>query len=289
MIKGIVLDVDGVLIGDSQGFNFPNPHSQVIHALSEIRKKGVPIVLCTGKGGFAIEKIVKDASLSNPHIADAGASIINPLLYKAVKIFSLEKKLTVNIIASCIQHNVYIEVYGLQGYYVQKNQVSEITQKHSRVLQKNPQIPLSLADIENQDTIVKLIAVADNDADKKRIGMVLEEFKKDVTTIWTIHPSVLPYQFCLITAKEVSKKSAVQEVFEHMLTIPLSKTLGIGDTMGDWNFMQLCGNIGVMGNAPEELKDLARNKEGSRCYIGPSVEQNGILDIFRYFEAEMGK
>jgi hydroxymethylpyrimidine pyrophosphatase-like HAD family hydrolase len=60
-IDWIILDVDGVLLGDKQDFNYPHPHNKVIEALAAIRKSGVQVTLCTGKPSYSLDKIVRAA------------------------------------------------------------------------------------------------------------------------------------------------------------------------------------------------------------------------------------
>ncbi len=64
-IQGIILDVDGVIVGEKIGFNSPNPHIDVISKLKELRNKGISISLCTAKPHFSIGTIIKDAGLNN--------------------------------------------------------------------------------------------------------------------------------------------------------------------------------------------------------------------------------
>ncbi|HUQ85673.1 MAG TPA: HAD hydrolase family protein [Candidatus Limnocylindrales bacterium] len=61
MIKAIITDVDGVIIGEKIGYNSPHPHSAVLSALKDIRGKGIPVALCTAKPYYAILDIIKDA------------------------------------------------------------------------------------------------------------------------------------------------------------------------------------------------------------------------------------
>jgi len=44
MIKAIILDVDGVIVGEKIGFNSPYPHPDVINRLKKIRQKGISLV-----------------------------------------------------------------------------------------------------------------------------------------------------------------------------------------------------------------------------------------------------
>lgn len=70
MIKGLILDVDGVLVGGKKGYNWPLPNQQVIDELKTLRQKGIIVSLCTGKVTFAIHEIVHLAHLDNVHIGD---------------------------------------------------------------------------------------------------------------------------------------------------------------------------------------------------------------------------
>ena len=79
MIKAILLDVDGVIIGEKIGYNSPHPHPDVIAVLKKIREKGIAVCLCTAKPHYSIAEEIKAPNLHNPHIADAGAVIIDPI------------------------------------------------------------------------------------------------------------------------------------------------------------------------------------------------------------------
>jgi hydroxymethylpyrimidine pyrophosphatase-like HAD family hydrolase len=78
-IKAIILDVDGVIIGEKVGFNSPYPNEIVTNAMKTIQNSGIPISLCTAKPHFAIDKIIQDSDLDNVHITDGGGVIIDPI------------------------------------------------------------------------------------------------------------------------------------------------------------------------------------------------------------------
>ena len=65
--------------------------------------------------------------------------------------------------------------------------------------------------------------------------------------------------------------------------VPLIETLGIGDGMTDWNFMEICGYAGAMGNGSAELKVKVITK-GDNGYVGTSVNENGVLDVLKHFD-----
>lgn len=281
MIQGIILDVDGVLVGGKKGYNWPDPHPDVMNALSRLRKKGLVVSLCTGKGTFAIDSMVKKAHLDNLHIGDGGAVVVDPIRNEILQQHTIPSAYVQQLVELYLQSNTYIELYTPDGYFVQKNLVSNKTEKHAQILYKKPSIVDSLTSAAQHLSIVKIMPIANDEQDKKRVIHLFKNFENDLTLQWGIHPTALPYQFGLITQKGISKKQAAQTIAYHA-GISLNNMLGIGDGMTDWQFMEICGYAGAMGNASEELKNNVVSK-GDRGYVGKSVDENGVLDILTHF------
>lgn len=281
MIQGIILDVDGVLVGGKKGYNWPDPNPQVMTKLTELRKKGLVVSLCTGKGTFAIDSMVKKAQLDNLHIGDGGAVVVDPIRKEILQQHTIPPLYVQRLITLLLSSHTYVELYTPDGYYVQKNLISDKTEKHEKILYKKPIIVDSLSSAAQHLSIVKIMPIANDELDKKRIIHLFNDFKNDLTLQWGIHPTALPYQFGIITQKGISKKQAAQTIAQHS-GISLEHVLGIGDSMTDWQFMEICGYAGAMGNASEELKKQVVTK-GSKGYIGRSVDENGVLDIITHF------
>lgn len=280
MIKGIILDVDGVLVGSKKGHNWPNPHAEVLKTLKSLRNKGIIISLCTGKGTFAIKNIVEAAHLNNLHIGDGGAVVIDFLENSIIEKHIIDREIALEVIQTYLQEDIYLELYTIDGYYIQEDKVSDITQKHTDILYQKPFIVDSLLEKSKELEIVKIMPIAKDEDDKNRLSKIFEPFINKLTLQWGVHPTALPYQFGLITLQNISKKHAAITISKH-IGIPFEQILGVGDGMTDWNFMQLCKYVGVMGNASKELKEIVRLKTDS--FIGPGVDENGILSIFEHF------
>ena len=107
-------------------------------------------------------------------------------------------------------------------------------------------------------------------------------FKDKLILSWGVHPVALPLQFGIITTSGVSKKDGAYKVAKE-LKVSFDNILGIGDSTSDWQFMELCRFVAAMGNASQQLKELVRTKGEDFSYIGPCVDENGILDILEYF------
>ncbi|NTU46202.1 HAD family phosphatase [Candidatus Roizmanbacteria bacterium] len=282
MIKGIILDVDGVIIGNKQGYNWPLPNTRVLETLKSLRQNGVVISLCTGKGTFAIHEIVKLAHLDNVHIGDGGAVVADILNQKIIEQHTIDTNHVLTILDMLLSHNIYTELYTQDGYYIQKNQIGDKTEKHKAILYREPNIVDSLREKANELAVVKIMPVADDETQKNVIISLFEQFKNTLTLQWGIHPTALPYQFGIITLQGISKKQAAITISKHT-GVPLDEMLGVGDGMTDWQFMEICGYAGAMGNASQGLRDHVALKN-DRGYVGKSVDENGALDILKHFK-----
>jgi len=281
MISGLILDVDGVLVGSKPGYNHPDPHPEVMQTLRTLHKNGMTISLCTGKGTFAIESIVRNAQLDNLHIGDGGAVVVDFIHDLVIDQHTIKTRQVLELLDILLTTHTYVELYTKDGYYIQKDMVSDKTKKHIPILQKEPHIITSLASVAPLLEIVKIMPVADNDEDKQRITALFAPFVSSLTLQWGVHLTALPYQFGIITEKGISKEQAARVISQYT-EVPLTEMLGIGDGHSDWRFMEICGYAGAMGNASQELKDLVKTK-GTDGYVGTSVDENGLLDILHHF------
>ena len=282
-IKAIILDVDGVIVGEKIGYNSPWPHSDVIKKLKEIKNSGISISLCTAKPHFSIGQIIKEAGLDNYHIADGGAVIINPVNTKIVKQHIINKDLVKHILKLYIENNIYTEVYTVNNYYIQKSQENFITPKHNHILQHKP---IMLNDIINESEkldVTKIMPIALNDTtEQDRLTKMFESLNTGLTLSWGIHPIANPLRFGIITAPNISKKQGAIEISKN-INIPLENILAVGDSTSDWNFIEVCGYGATLDNGTQKLKELIYTKPKGHYYIGGNVDENGIIEILNYF------
>jgi len=281
-IKGIILDIDGVIVGEKIGFNSPHPHIEVINKLKELREMGIAITLCTAKPHFAIKDIINTAHLDNLHLTDGGSVVINPIDNVIVGKHIINKDLVKIILNTFLDNGVYCEVYTVNGYIIQSNQVSDITPQHTHILQQEPIIVESLLDETLKHEITKIMPVALNEGDKVNVENLFKQAGTNLTLSWGVHPVALPLQFGIITAPNISKKQASVAIAE-TLNIPFENILGVGDSTSDWQFIELCKYAGIMANASDDLKELAKQKGEGNYLIGGHVDENGIIGILENF------
>lgn len=282
-IKGIILDVDGVIIGEKIGFNSPDPHKDVLNKLKEIWNKGIPISLCTAKPHFSIGTIIKGASLDNYHITDGGGVIINPINNSIVKQYVLDKEKAKKVLEMCLKNNIYTEFYTVDNYFIQKNQENYITPKHIHILQAKPIKLDNIVEESINYDITKIMPIAIDEEHKKIVERLYRELNIDLTLSWGIHPVANSLKFGIVTAPGISKKEGAYEISKNM-NIPLENILAVGDSTSDWQFIELCGYGAAMGNASDKLKELVSSKKDSHYNIGGNADDNGLIDILNYFE-----
>lgn len=282
-IKGIILDIDGVIVGEKIGFNSPSPHPKVISALKKIKSKGIFISLCTAKPHFAIRDMIKSAKLDNLHITDGGAVIIDSIDNIILKAHIINSAIAIKVLDAYLKNSIYTEFYTVESYFIQDNQASDITEKHTHVLQQKPYIVESLVEVAKRDEITKIIIIAKDEKDKMRLAKLFKPFENNLVLSWGVHPVALPLQFGIITAKGISKKNAAEEIVKSA-NISFDEILGVGDSTGDWQFIQLCKYAGALENASDELKELVMSKGNNYSFIGPTVDKNGVIDIFEKFK-----
>lgn len=280
-IKAVILDVDGVIVGDKRGYNAPYPPSEVINKLKQIREKGIYVILCSAKPYYSVKKIVDDAHLFNIQTALAGAILVNPSNLEIVKKHVIDNQIAVDLTKKFIDNKIYTEIYTTEKYYIQKNQQNEITDLHNFTLSFEPIMVDNLIDQIKTSEIVKILPVTKTDTEKKTAEQIFSIYKKNLTIGWSTHPAIKGYYFGNITTRGISKKQSVLEIV-NLYKIETEEILGVGDSLTDWDFIKVCGFAGAMGNAVDDLKKLVLTKV-SNGYVGKSVDENGILDIFDHF------
>lgn len=283
MIKAIISDVDGVIIGEKVGYNSPHPHLDITEALKKVREKGVTVSLCTAKPHYAISEEIKRSNLHNPHIADAGAVIIDPIDKIVVEKHILDKSLVREMLQTLREANVYVEIYTVDDYFIQKDQVSDITEQHTHILQREQKTLSDIVEESSKYDVTKIMPIAKNIDDRKRVSATLEPFTKRASISWGVHPVALPLEFGIITALGSSKKEGAEAIVKS-LGISFDEVLGIGDSTSDWSFIELCGYGATLANGTEELKELLKAKGDGKYFVsGGSVDENGMIEILEHF------
>ena len=282
MIKAIVTDVDGVIVGKKDGVNFPLPSEQVTQKLMELQKSGIPVILNTAKFNKAVLDIIKKADLQNPHVTDGGALIIDPLNEKILKKYVLPKALAEEIIMLCFRNRFHTEFYSVGEGFLHRSQADAFYKKRVEILQQELLLVDSVVHTAAGVDVIKIMPFYHRPEERAIIEKMLQPFMDKIHVIFSHHPSTYPTENAVITLKGVSKKDATLEVLRYLHISP-DETLGIGDTLGDWNFMSVCGYVGIAGSHNQEFIENAMSKGEGNYFIGKDADADGFLEIIDHF------
>lgn len=281
VIKAVVLDIDGVIVGNIEGVNFPNPKKDVVEGLRRIKEKGISVSLCTGKAAFAIEDVVKSANLDNIHIAEGGAVGFNPINGVMPFQYAMERDVVMDLFEFYKKNDIYMEFYTSRDYFVFGDQEDNITKMHGEILGRMPK-SVSSGDFLREAEIVKIVLMLKDEEQKKFVERTFSErFGDKLSLNWAFNLSLVPWKIGLITKRGVSKRTGVKNIAK-FLDLELENILGVGDSMHDWNFIDVCGYGATLSDSDIELKNLIRRKKNG--FVGGGVNEDGILDILRHFK-----
>lgn len=264
MYKLIALDMDGTLLNEEKKISKAN-----YEAIKLARKKGIKVVLATGRPTKGIEKYLKELDLTheNEYAVSFNGAVVqevktgkiiakNTMTIDDLKyLYQLSKMFNVNIHAltpdSCITPKI--------------NQYSELEATMNN-------IPLEIVDfdsIDNTTTIVKIMFV---DPEEK-LTDVINNLPSDLYEKYTIVRSA-PF-FLEFLNKKVNKGYGV-ELLAKKLDIKPDEVICIGDAENDVHMIKFAGLGVAMGNAFPEVKKIAD-------YVTKTNQDDGVAHVINKF------
>lgn len=283
MIKAVVLDIDGVIVGTKKGINFPNPDPNVCRALRKVHDSGIPVVFITAKTSFAASKNIKFVGVDNPHIADSGAVLFNPVRGELLHVKSISP-IDIHHILSSIPSDTLMNLFTTKDYFVLKKpqeKFPEFVNKYADFMQRSPIIIDDFNEVIKNEQVIKINIYAFNAKKRKQLTEMISKSKGKFTYKRATSPHLSPVEVMVITSLGVSKRSGV-EILARDLKVSLNEILGVGDMLQDWDFLEVCGYKATLANCSKELKSKLDFSD-KRQFIGGHVDQDGILDILKCF------
>lgn len=265
-IKLLAIDIDDTLLTSSH-----EVHSAAPEMISHALEAGVKVVLCTGRATPSAMRYTKELGLK-----DAGQFLI-----------TYNGAVTTNLADDTIFADATLDLDDIRTLF----DVSEEIGAHAHAIADGgiftPNNPLSpytvreawLTDLplfyqpvdELNESLIynKFMMVDEPDILDRAQAHMKEHYSNQFTALRS-----QPYYLEMIHP-QASKGKAVAYLAEQ-LGINLSDTMGIGDSGNDLDLITTCG-IGVaVGNAIDELKDLAD-------YIAPTNDDGGVAHAIERF------
>lgn len=282
MIKAIVLDVDGVVVGPRSD-QYPHPTRRLSALLQDIERRGISVSLLSGKTSFIIGETIKHIGLGGLHVADSGAVVFDAMNDTCVFENTITPRALQSVIQAFAHTDINLHAFSRREYVQLRPFDPEFNKRYINLIGRPPS-EVSLAAFISRHATLKLNIYAFNAAQKKQIDEILSQFSEKDFHInpWSLNPGVAGISIRNVTASGVSKYSGFTKLLEHR-GVSAHEVLGVGDTLHDWDFIEHCGYKGVMSNATDELKEKY-NLEAPNQHMGGHVDDDGLIDIFSYFK-----
>jgi Cof subfamily protein (haloacid dehalogenase superfamily) len=244
-IQLIAIDLDGTLLNSQHQMT-----ERTEKALRAAIEKGIQVVLATGKTRNAAQKIITQLGLTSPGIFLQGLAVYNgdgsikhqthldPSVARQVVTFAEDRGFTV------------LAYSGTNVYARKRNRDIEVILAYD---EREPEYVGALQNIINTTPINKLLAM--DMSDRKRVAALRWQLKMQLDRAADLTQAAIP-EMLEIIPRGASKGAALKLLLKD-LQIPAENVLALGDGENDIEMLQMAG-IGVaMGNALQQIKDVA--------------------------------
>lgn len=261
-IKIAFFDIDGTLTNSQKEIT-----STTIDTLNKISKKGIDIVLCTGRSNTYVLNLTKNINTINYIISSNGARIYdvkkNENIYtnklnveninKVWDFFSTNKISCILVSNNLSYVNKYADITSINN----KNGTFEkIT---------------NINEIKNKD-LYQIIAESTETKKMYNLEKFLKNYKELKLINYTYNYINKNYCFFDIVNNIVNKGDACKYLLKE-LNINKENAICFGDSVNDFDMFETCGISVAMGNAIDELKNISD-------YITDTNDNNGISKFF---------
>ena len=263
MIKCIATDMDGTLLTATQQITPENRE-----AILKAKKKGVEVVVATGRSYQEAKFVLEEAGLKLPMICVNGAEVRSDE-GEIVSSSPLNKDQARQAALRLVESGVYFEVYTNKGTFTEDEDkaISIIVDIFSTA---NPEVPIEkiaqaaeerlhkglVRTIEQYDKlfedgqyeIYKLLAFSLDDEKLAAANVALKEIEG-------LAISSSGSENIEVTSKDAQKGIALEN-FVASRGISMEETMALGDNFNDASMLERVGKPVAMGNAVEKIKEL---------------------------------
>lgn len=261
--QALLFDVDRTLVDN----NYELPKG-LIETLQQFRQKNFTIGICTGRAFQSVQnsilpiflKIDKEAF----HIISGGAEIVN----SQGEVF-FQQSIPPAVVRRLIKTNQFESRF--------------LASSHFNIYMDDAHLPLYQ---DKWDRPIKSLSKYEDEPitminihDVKPDNQFLSGFKDQLQVKYMVSNDGIDY--AEITAFNVNKATGITE-WSRLTGVASDKIIGFGDNYNDLEFLQAVGFSVAMGNAVDELKNLADKKigrvdeDGMNLYL-QQVLKTGVL------------
>lgn len=262
--KMVVMDMDDTLLRDDLSIS-----DRTKEAIQKAQEKGIKIILASGRPTYAMTNYAKDLALHQygSYILSYNGGIItdcakNEIIYQQ----ALTKEQAHELYEISKEHNVHIHTYVGDDI---------ITTKHNEYTDIEGRLTgMKVIEVEDfrdavQDHVVKVLML-EEPSYLKEVEKTLKPWAKERLSMHISKPFFLEF-----TDKGIDKASSLEKLIQR-LNISKEEVIAIGDSYNDLSMIHFAGLGVAMGNAPDDIKEVAD-------HITDSNTQDGVAKVIEEF------
>lgn len=274
--KLLALDVDGTILMSNHTLS-----KVTERAITQLVQQGVHVTLATGRAYPSAKSLAQQFRISAPLVSHDGAYVADPKTDQVLYVQRIPYEIAARITDILVSHG--LDVMLLHEAYAVTNRTWKLTDLFPllnawtlRQLWKN-QYPLKIQAsrlipgyVRKHEVCAPKIFVT---GDEKRLLEARQELEKAelsgirVTASGASNLEILPVG--------ISKASGLAVVSERLAIQP-DEIVAVGDNYNDAEMLQFAGMGVAMGNAPDDLKQLAR-------HVTETNDRHGVAEVIEKF------
>ena len=266
--KLLVLDIDGTLLNKDGTLSAEDKK-----ALALVAASGIKVSLSSGRSALACLPIIDQLSLDGCHTSFDGALVSNPKLNQEVYAEPINDRLVERIIEFIHSNDINLELYSDKRLFIEKETWTADVRR--QVFSIQPVIG-DFAKIERGERIIKGTIVARSPEEKAKAENLFRHFGSHLSFSRNKTPAFPGVDFVNILAPGVSKGKAL-EALAAFMGISMAEVMAIGDGSNDASLFSRVGLAVAMGDASDELKDMAHHVTLDADHSGVAEAVSRIL------------
>lgn len=264
MYKLIAVDMDGTLLRKDDIISKRNKE-----VIRKLREKGIKVVLASGRPIHGLERYLEELDLvaEDEYVMSYNGSIVQNVKTKEVIAKNMLKGKDLHRLYELAQRlKIDLHAFSVKGCITPKmNYYSQLEGKMNNI----PVYEVNFEEIAIDEDIIKIMYVgAPNEIDRV-IKQLPETLYKDYNVVRS-----MPF-FLEFLSRTSGKETGVKMLAE-CLDIAPHEVMCIGDAGNDVEMLQYAGLGVAMGNAFEEVKQIAD-------YITKTNEEDGVAHAIEKF------
>jgi hypothetical protein len=264
-IRLVALDIDGTIVGEDLVL-----HERTIRAVAEARLRGVHVSIVTGRMTSSAAGFARRLGLDGPIVGYQGAiaRLIRPGDDRRLGRLLWHRPLTSDLALRIVR---WTREAGLEPHFndleslVLRADEPRADDYSAFVGGRLTLVPDLEAWLAGRATVTKVIAVGEGTRPRDTYPAALAAFGRE-SEVTISHPRFLEF-----VAPGVTKGAALVRLARRY-RIPMAHVMAIGDQLNDVEMIAAAGHGVAMGNAPAEVRSVAR-------YVAPDVDSQGAARI----------